>query len=85
MLIFNRKNLSDVIYSLLGSENCLYVCVYTPKLDSNALLPVVVFIHGGVFMFGAGSEYDVSYLMDRDMIYVGINYRLGPLGEIYFF
>ncbi|CAH2048810.1 unnamed protein product, partial [Iphiclides podalirius] len=63
-----------------GSENCLYVNVHTPKLNAGALLPVVVFIHGGAFMYGSGSVYDASHLMDRDMVVVTLNYRLGPLG-----
>nr|7MP4_A Chain A, Carboxylesterase-24 [Epiphyas postvittana]7MP4_B Chain B, Carboxylesterase-24 [Epiphyas postvittana]7MP4_C Chain C, Carboxylesterase-24 [Epiphyas postvittana]7MP4_D Chain D, Carboxylesterase-24 [Epiphyas postvittana]7MP4_E Chain E, Carboxylesterase-24 [Epiphyas postvittana]7MP4_F Chain F, Carboxylesterase-24 [Epiphyas postvittana]7MP4_G Chain G, Carboxylesterase-24 [Epiphyas postvittana]7MP4_H Chain H, Carboxylesterase-24 [Epiphyas postvittana] len=63
-----------------GSENCLYINVHTPKLSAGASLPVVVFIHGGAFMYGAGSLYDVSHLMDRDVVAVTFNYRLGPLG-----
>ncbi|XP_052753164.1 venom carboxylesterase-6-like [Galleria mellonella] len=66
--------------TILGSENCLFLNVYTPKLTPGMNLPVVVFIHGGAFMYGAGGIYNPSHLMDRDVVVVTLNYRLGPLG-----
>ncbi|CAG9103100.1 unnamed protein product [Plutella xylostella] len=63
-----------------GSENCLYLNVYTPRLSPGASLPVLVFIHGGAFMYGGSSLYDPSRIMDTDMVVVTLNYRLGPLG-----
>ncbi|KAJ2949302.1 hypothetical protein O0L34_g6254 [Tuta absoluta] len=68
------------IKSLTGSENCLFINVHTPQLNAGASLPVVVFIHGGAFMYGAGSMYDPRHLMDKDLVVVTFNYRLGPLG-----
>ncbi|CAG4959080.1 unnamed protein product [Parnassius apollo] len=65
---------------IVGSENCLYVNVDTPQISTDALLPVLVYIHGGAFMYGSGASYNATYLMDRDMVVVTINYRLGPLG-----
>ncbi|XP_049873696.1 venom carboxylesterase-6-like [Pectinophora gossypiella] len=66
--------------AVVGSENCLFVNVHTPNPNAGASLPVVVFIHGGAFMYGAGSLYEPDYFMDRDMVIVTFNYRLGPLG-----
>jgi carboxylesterase type B len=43
---------------------------------------VIVNIHGGAFMFGSGSEIGPKYLLDKDIILVTLNYRLGPLGKI---
>ena len=37
-------------------------------------------IHGGGFLFGAGSDMGPSYFMDEDIILVTINYRLGVFG-----
>ncbi|XP_052741316.1 venom carboxylesterase-6 [Bicyclus anynana] len=65
---------------IIGSEDCLFVNVHTPKPYADALLPVVIFIHGGAFMYGAGGQYDGVHMMDRDLVFVTLNYRLGPLG-----
>jgi len=64
------------------SEDCLYLNVWTPAAD-NKRRPVMVWIHGGAFAIGAGSQaiYDGSTLARRgDAVVVCVNYRLGPLG-----
>lgn len=44
-------------------------------------LDVVIHIHGGAFMIGSPSVMaGPDYIMDRDVIYVSFNYRLGVLG-----
>ena len=44
-------------------------------------LPVLVWIHGGGFVSGAGWQYDARRLaVDGDVVVVTVNYRLGPLG-----
>ncbi|XP_049873481.1 venom carboxylesterase-6-like [Pectinophora gossypiella] len=63
-----------------GSEDCLFINVYTPHLKPTVELPVMVFVHGGAFMYGAGFHYDPVHLMDWDMVVVSFNYRVGPLG-----
>ncbi len=63
-------------------EDCLYLNVYTPGADA-AGRPVMVWIHGGGFVIGSGSQslYDGSRLAARgDVVVVTVNYRLGPLG-----
>nr|CAD7443065.1 unnamed protein product [Timema bartmani] len=68
---------------IVGSEDCLYLNVYTPKLPGIGkppLLDVIVYIHGGAFMFGWGHQYGPRYYMNRDVVYVTFNYRLGVLG-----
>ncbi len=64
-------------------EDCLYLNVTTPA-GGNARrgdLPVMVWIHGGSFVFGTGANYDASQLaLQGDVVVVTINYRLGPLG-----
>nr|AAX58712.1 pheromone-degrading enzyme 2 [Antheraea polyphemus] len=66
--------------SITGNEDCLYLNIHTPNISSDASLPVMVFIHGGAFMYGEGSVYDPIYFMDYDMVVITFNYRLGPLG-----
>src|SRR5271166_5221367 len=64
------------------SEDCLYLNVWTPGLHRTQR-PVMVWIHGGAFSIGSGSQaiYDGSVLAGRGgVVLVTINYRLGPLG-----
>lgn len=63
------------------SEDCLYLNVWTPGCDSEKR-PVMVWIHGGAFAIGAGSQstYDGRHLAARDVVVVTINYRLGAFG-----
>lgn len=63
-------------------EDCLVLNVWTPALDAQAKLPVLVFIHGGSFTAGAGSQppYDGAALARAGLVVVTINYRLGVLG-----
>nr|AWW17128.1 carboxylesterase E13 [Subpsaltria yangi]AWW17130.1 carboxylesterase E15 [Subpsaltria yangi] len=69
---------------VIGDEDCLYLNVYTPKLPTGLGIPqlfdVIVYIHGGAFTYGGGHLYKPRYLLDRDVVFVTINYRLGPLG-----
>ena len=72
------------------SEDCLYLNVYRPPVPSSAssvpsggdqLLPVMVFVHGGGMVRGAGSWYNGSALAEtQNVLLVTFNYRLGPLG-----
>ena len=67
------------------SEDCLYLNVWTPATDAGKR-PVMVWIHGGAFLMGTGSDpmYDGSALARRgDVVVVTINYRLGFLGFPY--
>lgn len=63
-------------------EDCLSLNVWTPTLVSSAKLPVIVWIHGGAYVFGAGSVpiYDGTAMAKKGAVFVSINYRLGPLG-----
>ncbi|XP_060524398.1 juvenile hormone esterase-like [Cylas formicarius] len=66
-----------------GSEDCLFINVYTPKLDSTANLPVMAWIHGGYFMFGDSNyeTYGPDYFIEQDdVVIVTFNYRLGIFG-----
>jgi para-nitrobenzyl esterase len=66
------------------SEDCLYLNVYAPAASgANVPKPVMVWIHGGGFVIGSGSQsiYDARALAKRgDVVVVTINYRLGCLG-----
>ncbi|HVO58516.1 MAG TPA: carboxylesterase/lipase family protein [Dongiaceae bacterium] len=64
------------------SEDCLYLNVWTPRAESSANLPVLVWIHGGAFLFGSGAVpvYDGAPMAGKGAVVVTINYRLGALG-----
>lgn len=70
------------VSAILGDEDCLYLNVFTPKLPAPGapLLDVVVWIHGGGFMYGGSSDWEADYVMDHDVVLVTINYRVGVLG-----
>ncbi|MBV9538680.1 MAG: carboxylesterase/lipase family protein, partial [Acidisphaera sp.] len=72
-------------FSRPQSEDCLTVDIATPAADG-ALRPVLVWFHGGAFLSGAGSLdwYDGAALARAgDLVVVGVNYRLGPLGFLH--
>ena len=64
------------------AEDCLFLNAWTPRADPAAKLPVLVWIHGGAFVIGAGSQsmFDGSVLARRGAVVVTFNYRLGALG-----
>lgn len=66
------------------SEDCLYLNVWTAgsPADRKSGRPVMVWIHGGAFMNGAGSlpAYDGAELARKGVVVVTINYRLGVFG-----
>ena len=52
------------------------------RRDEMELLPVMVFFHGGAFVVGSCESilYGPQVLLDRDVVMVGVNYRLGVFG-----
>lgn len=69
------------------AEDCLTLNVTAPAEPDSDALPVMVFIHGGGFISGAGSDpaYDGTALVRRgQIVYVSLNYRLGAWGWLPF-
>lgn len=63
-------------------EACHYLNIWSPAADERKR-PVMVWIHGGAFLNGAGStpSYDgASFAANHDVVVVTINYRLGVFG-----
>ena len=66
----------------VNSEDSLYLNVWTPGCDDQRR-PVMVWIHGGAFIWGSGDTpwYDgTKFAVHGDVVVVTINYRLGPFG-----
>jgi para-nitrobenzyl esterase len=82
----------SILYQSAASsdEDCLTVNIWTPSVDPDDKLPVMVWIHGGGHINGSSAEpvtyakdgelYDGSHLAAKNVVVVTINYRLGPLG-----
>ena len=65
------------------SEDCLYLNVWTKAPGETAKkLPVALWIHGGGYREGWGSEpeFDGQEWASKDVVLVSINYRLGIFG-----
>ncbi len=65
-----------------ASEDCLYLNVWTPQLGKTAKMPVMVWIHGGAFTGGSGTDrvFAGDRLAAKGVVVVTINYRLGVFG-----
>lgn len=66
-------------------EECLNLNIWTPAADPGARLPVMVWLHGGSFANGsANSSGYRGHTFARDgVVFVGVNYRLGPDGFLH--
>jgi len=78
----NRNSSLDegLFLSPWSDEDCLILNIYKPRSSSKDLLPVMVWMHGGAFIFGSKWGYGPVTFLAHDIIVVSINYRLGPLG-----
>ena len=71
---------------LAVSEDCLHLAVSTPDLKPAEPLPVMVFVYGGGFKAGTQLKMGYERLGDvNDVVLVALNYRVGPLGNFFFF
>lgn len=75
---YYREFRRDEVYTY--SEDCFYLNIWKPECCKDA--PVILYIHGGMFLGGCGNEkpFDGSAYARKGVIFVTCNYRLGPLG-----
>jgi para-nitrobenzyl esterase len=69
-----------------GSEDCLFLNIYTPGLRDGGRRPILFYIHGGGYNNGSGSSplYDGVNLCRRgDVVVVTVNHRLNAFGYLY--
>jgi para-nitrobenzyl esterase len=66
-------------------EDCLRLNVWTPTTQPGANLPVMVWVHGGAYLFGSGSAPgNQGHTFSRDgVVFVSFNYRLGAMGFLH--
>lgn len=67
---------------MVGSDDCLYLNIFTKNLSPKKPYAVMVYIHGGRHCYGSNSlnYFSPDYLLSADVVVVTINYRIGPLG-----
>ena len=65
-----------------GSEDCLYLNIWTPEWPLRSSYPVMLWIHGGANVVGSANNpaFDGSALARRGMVVVTVNHRLGVMG-----
>ncbi|XP_012522381.1 venom carboxylesterase-6 isoform X2 [Monomorium pharaonis] len=94
--ICTQRNIYVSQQEIVGSEDCLYLNVYTPcirctkdhpnlqhdRWEITDRFPVMVWFHGGGWLAGAGHSefYGPKFLLDFNLVLVTVNFRLGPLG-----
>jgi para-nitrobenzyl esterase len=64
-------------------EDCLFLNVWAPVAPSDSPRPVMVWVHGGAYVYGSGSQplYDGARMAaDAGIVVVTINYRIGAFG-----
>lgn len=73
---------SSIKYNEKVSEDCLYLNVWSGAKSSSERLPVIVYIHGGSFVYGSGSMdvYNGENMAKKGVVFVNLNYRLGIFG-----
>ena len=64
------------------SEDCLAINVWTPDINPESALPVMVWIHGGGFSVGSGNvpRLNSAAMAAQGVVLVTINYRLSVFG-----
>lgn len=79
---YGKEFYDDPVFDPPASEDCLYLNVWKPKNIPDGSCPVLVWIHGGAFEQGHSceKEFDGRGYAKRNVVFVSINYRLGPFG-----
>ena len=74
---------SDWLPNVTFSEDCLYLSIWKPQLNSTEKAAVVVWIHGGSYMHGGAARpsHKGQYMaQNQSIIFVLVQYRIGLLG-----
>lgn len=79
---YKKEFYSNPAFDTVPSEDCLYLNIWVPEHHNGDKLPTAVYVHGGAFLGGAGSNlpFVCTKLAKAGVIVVTINYRLGVFG-----
>ena len=87
--VYNASSFGDSCVQLrngiiTGSEDCLFLNVFTPTLIKKTNLSVFVWIHGGYLLYGSGNDFgeypDTEFVSSMNVVGVSMNYRLNAFG-----
>uniref|UniRef100_A0A182SMU1 COesterase domain-containing protein n=1 Tax=Anopheles maculatus TaxID=74869 RepID=A0A182SMU1_9DIPT len=76
--VYKRMKLLTEEQRAENLEDCINLSVFTK--DFSGRKPVIVYVHGGGFYDGAIYHYPPNYIMEKDVVLVVPQYRLGVLG-----
>lgn len=76
--------MNSMSHEIEGSEDCLYLNVYTTAIQPTVKRAVMMWLYGGSFTYGSGNDsvYSPDHIIRHDVVLVTINYRLGVFGTI---
>lgn len=72
--------------TVVGSEDCLYLNIWSPKKSTVTKKPIFFWIHGGSNYKGTSADpnyHGAYFAKNNDALFVSINYRLGHFGAFY--
>ncbi|XP_031548778.1 neurotactin-like [Actinia tenebrosa] len=79
-----RYNTDQGNIEAMGTEDCLFINVWTPTTASKKRLPVMVYLHGGGLLSSSGHENGLhptpEMITDMEIVGVSLNYRLDAFG-----
>jgi para-nitrobenzyl esterase len=80
-----NANSFDFLDTMPQSEDCLVLNIWTHAIRDGAKRPVMVWIHGGGFVYGSavGRMFDGTALAKRDNVLVSLNHRLNVFGYLH--
>jgi carboxylesterase type B len=77
---FNTNQNIEVI----GSEDCLFINIWSPSSAKGKKLPVMVYVHGGGLVSSSGNEDGLhptpEMVREMEIVGVSLNYRLDAFG-----
>ncbi|MDD3428472.1 MAG: carboxylesterase family protein [Oscillospiraceae bacterium] len=78
----SATQMETILVNTKPSEDCLYLNIWAPEKSEGKKYPVFFWIHGGGYFNGCGTMnyYDGTEFVNKDVILVTINYRLGAMG-----
>jgi para-nitrobenzyl esterase len=85
----NTRDVASLSFESLDkvpqSEDCLVLNIWTNGTGDGRNRPVMVWLHGGGFVFGAGMGrmYDGAALARRGCVLITLNHRLNAFGCLY--